>query len=535
MAIQDADYVIIGGGSAGCVLANRLSADPQTRVVLLEAGPPADGFINKMPSGGLTKLNKAEADWQYRTEPDPSINGRDMIWNAGRMLGGGSAINGMVYIRGDRKDFEQWAGELGCTGWGWDDVLPYFLKSENFDGAPSQTHGTHGPLGVCEPRTQHPLAETFIDACEEYGLRRIEDYCSGDVDGAFKMLTTQKDGQRSSTARAFLDGVMNRPNLEVLTGALVDKVVMEGRRAIGAKFEHGGEVQVVRARREVIVSGGSLQSPALLLRSGIGPAQDLQAMGIDVVADAPQVGKNLQEHISFGSSFEVNVPTWNNYFKPLKLAREFLKYVVQRKGLMTIIPVESMAYVRSSPQLDFPDIKLSLGMMLFDPATGRPHKKPGMVIFQNVAKPRSRGEIRLRSKDPQDAPIIDHRLVGHPDDMAAMIRGARIVQDIFAQPALAKHVVGPVAPDPLPQSDEEWAEAIRNRSGIGFHAVATCRMGGDTRSVVDPRLRVRGAEGLRVVDASIMPIMPAANTNAPAIMVGEKGADMIMEDASDPA
>ncbi|MBV1916811.1 MAG: GMC family oxidoreductase N-terminal domain-containing protein [Sphingomonadaceae bacterium] len=532
MRIEDADYVIIGGGAAGSVVANRLSGDPSIRVVLLEAGPAADGFWNKMPSGGLTRMNKPEADWCHKTEPDPSLNGRDMVWNAGRILGGGSAINGMVYIRGDRSDYDQWANELGCTGWSWSDVFPYFLKSEKFQGTPSQTHGTHGPLGVSAPRMQHPLAETFIDACEEYGLRRVEDYCAGDVDGAFKMLATQDNGQRASTARAFLDDAMKRSNLQVVTGALVDRVTIENGRATGVKFEHEGTVHTLGARREVIVSGGSLQSPVILMRSGIGPADQLREHGIDVVVDAAEVGKNLQEHISFASAFEVNVPTWNNLFKPLKLASEFLKYLFLRKGLMTMIPVEAMAYIRSKPDLGFPDVKLSLGLMMFDPAKGGPHEEPGMVIFQNVAKPESRGEIRLRSANPSDGPLIDHRLIGDPQDMAAMVRGVKKVQEIFAQPALGKHVVRQVLPEPMPQSDAEWADAIRNRSGIGFHPVGTCRMGGDEASVVDPRLRVRGVEGLRVVDASIMPIMPAANTNAPSIMVGEKGADLILEDAA---
>jgi choline dehydrogenase len=535
MQIEPADYVIIGAGAAGAVVANRLSADPGTRVVLLEAGPRADGFVNKMPSGGLTKMNKPEADWMYRTEPDPSLNGREMVWNAGRMLGGGSAINGMVYIRGDRRDYDQWANELGCTGWSWNEVLPYFLKSENWQGAPSQTHGSHGPLAVAESRMQHPLAETFIDACEQYGLRRVPDYCAGDVDGAFRNLTTQDNGQRASTARAFLDEAEKRPNLQVVTGALADRVVIENRRAIGAVALVNGERVTIAARREVVVSGGTLHSPAILMRSGVGPAAELEKHGIDVVRDLPEVGQNLHEHISFAQSFEVDVPTWNNLFGKVSLAREMLKYVFARRGLMTMIPVEAMAYLRTKPELAFPDVKLSLGLMMFDAAKGGPSDRPGMVVFQNVAKPKSRGEVRLRSADPRDKPVIAPQLMGHPDDLAAMIAGARMVREIFAQPALAKHVVRQVMPDPFPQTDEDLAEAIRMRSAIGFHPVATCRMGGDGGSVVDPRLRVRGVEGLRVIDASIMPVMPAANTNAPTIMVGEKGADLILEDARVPA
>jgi len=535
MPVDEADYVIAGGGSAGCVLANRLSANPANRVVLLEAGGGADGFWNKVPAGGMTKLGKPETDWCLMTEPDPSLNGRQGFWSAGRMLGGGSSVNGMIYIRGDRSDYDYWASELGCTGWSWDEVFPYFLKSEAWTGEPSQTHGTTGTLGVSEARMKHPLAESFVEACEEFGLRRVADYCAGDVDGAFLMLTTQKDGQRSSAARAFLDEAQKRPNLTVVTGATVDKVQIENGRAAGVQFVKDGETRSVRARREVVVSAGSLNSPGVLMRSGIGPADHLRDHGIDVVRDVPEVGRNLQEHASFHSVFQVDIPTWNNLFKPHLLAREFLKYLAFRKGLMTIIPVEAMAYLRSRADLAFPDVKLSFGLMIHDYEKQRPHHLPGVVVFANVAKPKSRGEIRLRSADPADKPVIDHRLIGHPDDIAALISGAKKIQELFTMPAMARHVVGPLKPDPMPQSDEEWEQAIRNSAGIGYHPVATCRMGGDEASVVDPRLRVRGIEGLRVVDASIMPVMPAANTNAPSIMIGEKGSAMILEDAKVPA
>ncbi len=535
MQLENADYVIAGGGSAGCVLANRLSENPANKVVLLEAGPGADGFMDRMPAGGMTKLGKPENDWCLMTEPDPSLNGRQGFWSAGRMLGGGSSVNGMIYIRGDRTDYDDWASELGCTGWSWNEVFPYFLKSEKFSGQPSQTHGTNGTLGVSEPRMKHPLTEAFVDGCGEFGLRKVEDYCAGDVDGVFKMLTTQAGGQRSSAARAFLDEAMKRPNLTVVTGATVDKVLIENGRAAGVRFVKDGASQVVRCSGEVIVSAGTLNSPGVLMRSGIGPAEHLQSLGIDVVRDAGEVGKNLQEHASFHSVFQVDTPTWNNLFKPHLLAREFLKYVFFRKGLMTIIPVEAMAYMRSRPDLERPDVKLSFGLMIHDHAKRRPHHLPGVVVYANVAKPKSRGEIRLRSTDPMDKPVVDHRLIGHPDDIQALIRGAKKVQELFTMPSLAKHTVGPLMPEPMPQTDEEWEQAIRNSSGIGYHPVATCRMGGDNESVVDPRLRVRGIEGLRVVDASIMPIMPAANTNAPSIMVGEKGAAMILEDANNRA
>ncbi len=524
---ETADYVIAGGGSAGCVLANRLSEDPTARVVLLEAGGDSDGFMKRMPAGGM-KLMFGDNDWCHVTEPDPSLNGRRMSWNAGKLLGGSSAINGMIYIRGDRADYDQWAQELGCSGWAWNDVLPYFQKSEGFTGeGRAASHASKGPLGVALPKMQHPLARIFVDGCVEYGLRRVEDYCDGDVDGAFLMYVTQRNGQRSSAARAFLDVARQRPNLTVVTGAAVDKVTIEQGRATGVQVWKDGALHTVRATREVIVSTGAVCSPAILMRSGVGPAAHLQSMGIEVKVDAPEVGRNLQEHASYHSTFQVTVPTYNTMMRPLSLAREFLRYVLTSDGLMTIVPVEAMAYLRSRPDLIEPDIKLSFGLMCYDFTTRKPHRLPGVTVYANAAKPKSRGEIRLRSTDPMDKPVIDHRLLGNPEDVATIVSGAKQIQALFRTPSLSRITVGGFTPMPVPQTDDEWEQRVRTDCGIGYHPVGTCRMGGDASSVVDPQLRVRGVASLRVADASIMPIMPAANTNAPAIMIGEKAADMI--------
>lgn len=532
MTVEAADYVIAGGGSAGCALASRLSEDPKCRVVLLEAGGPGDGFMVKMPSGSYKLLGKPRADWMYMTEPDPSLGGRRVMWTAGKMLGGGSAINGMMYIRGSRHDYDGYEQDLGCEGWGWNNVLTYFKRSEGFDGPPSQSHSTDGPLGVALPRKIHPLSYTFIDACADIGLRRVEDYCGGDVDGAFMAFVTQRGGQRSSAARAFLEEAMKRPNLTVITGALVDKVLIEDGRATGVQFIHEGAVKTVAARREVVITASAIASPTILLRSGIGPRAELEALGIEVKVDAPDVGKNLQEHASVQTSVIVDVPTVNTRMGPLHLAKGVVQYLLTRTGIMTATPVESMAFIRSKPGLDKPDVKLQFGPMAFDPKTRGPFKKPGIVVYTNVSKPRSRGEIRIRSANPADAPVIDHRLLGDPEDMATMIRGLKEVDRILHAPSFAKHFKGRIAPEALPKTDEEWADMIRARAGIGYHPVGTCRMGGDANSVVDPRLRVRGVVGLRVADASVLPIMPSANTNAPAIMVGEKAADLIREDAA---
>ena len=531
MTPDEADYVIVGGGSAGCVLANRLSADPANSVVLLEAGGGVPtGFLSKAPSMGMSALGKPETDWCYKTEPDPSAGGRQLLWNAGRMLGGGSAINGLVYVRGGREDYDEWAG-LGCTGWGWDDVLPYFKKSEDFAGGASPSHGKGGPLGVSERRSKHPLAEIFVETCARYGMRRVEDYCSGDTDGAYLMHVAQRGGTRSSSATAFLDAAtMRRPNLSVVTGAQVDKVLVEEGRVTGVRFMRDGASATVRCRREVILSAGALQSPAVLMRSGVGPAGQLRSFGIEVVRDAPQVGRNLQEHASYCSEFQVDIPTYNTMMRPLPMLRELLKYVLFRKGLMTIAPIEAMAGLRSRPDLAHPDIHLALGMLCMDHATMKPHTLPGVMAFAGVAKPKSRGEVRLRSADPDDKPVIDHRMLGDPEDLATMVTGVKEMHRIFATRPLADHVVSRLTPEHMPQSDGEWEQLVRSGCSGSYRPVGTCRMGADAEAVVDPALKVRGLAGLRVADVSIMPTIPDAGMTAPAMMIGEKASDMILQD-----
>jgi choline dehydrogenase len=525
-----ADYVIAGGGSAGCVLAHRLSENPKNRVVLLEAGGSSDRFWVNLPAGLSRLVGNPELNWFYATEPDPTLNGRRVIWHAGRMLGGGSAINGMAYVRGARYDYDTWA-ELGCAGWSWSEVLPYFIRSETFEGPPSQSHGANGPLGVSPLRVVHPLARAFMAACDQVGIRRVPDYCEGDVDGAFHAHATQRRGRRSSTAASYLAAASGRPNLQVVTGALVDRVLIEDGRACGVVYRAGGEEHVVRANAEVIVSAGAMASPAILMRSGIGPGAHLQGLGVEVRCDSPNLGRNLQEHASIHNSRLTSVPTYNAIKNPVRLAAEGLNYILFRRGMLATPAVHAMASARSRPDVPHPDIRLQMLPFCNDMEKLGPHKKSGITVSINNLFPKTRGEIRLRSADPTEKPVIDYRLYEHPEDLAVMREGLKLVDRLFDAEPLARHVVGRNFPPAGERTDDEWDALLRANSGIGFHPVSSCRMGAGEEAAVDPQLRVRGVRGLRVIDASVMPTLPSANTNAPTIMIAEKGADLIKEAA----
>ncbi|MFI6816500.1 GMC family oxidoreductase [Nonomuraea sp. NPDC050328] len=506
------DYVIVGAGSAGCVLANRLSADPAVSVALVEAGGPDDKLEIRIPAG-FPKLFKTAYDWDYTTAKQPEMLGRELYWPRGRMLGGSSSLNAQMWVRGCALDYDQW----GLPGWTYEDVLPYFRKAERRVGSNhGGVYGEAGPLYISEQRSPNVMTGAFLRACEELGMRRLDELNGRSNEGCCQTPVTQNRGRRWSAADAYLKPVAKRPNLKVITGAEVERVLFEGGRAVGVR--HGGTT--LGARREVILAAGAIGSPLLLLKSGVGPAEDLAAEGVEVVHDLPEVGRNLQDHLASGVMLTTRQPVSIATADSLP---NLLRFVVLRSGPFTTNVGEAVAFIRTTPDEPAPDIELIFAPGPFvnhglDKPTGH-----GLTVAAVLLQPESRGRVTLSDGKA----VVDPGYLTAPADVERLVAGLKTAKKILATDAMRPYAGGPYPPYTNPRTDEELAQWVREKGETLYHPVGTCRMGADAASVVDPELRVRGVDRLRVADASIMPTLNRGHTHAPVIMIGEKAADLI--------
>jgi len=526
------DYVIVGAGSAGCVLANRLSEDATSRVLLLEAGPADTYPWIHIPIGYGKTMFHPVLNWGFQSEPEPQLNGRTMYTPRGRTLGGSSAINGLIQIRGQAEDFDHWE-ELGAEGWNAQETLRYFIKSERNTRGAGAYHGGGGPLHVSDIGQKHELAEAFIAAAGELGIPRTDDFNGASQEGAGYLQLTTRNGFRCSAAVAYLRPARHRPNLRVITGAHVLRIVFEGRRAVGVEYRKDGQAVLVRAQREVVLSAGAVQSPQLLQLSGIGPAALLSAMGIPVLNDLPGVGEGLQDHLALRFIFKCAKPITTNDALRSALAKmqTGLRYALFRTGPMAIGVMIASLITRVMPGATSPDMQLFLSTVSADDRGMKPHQFSGFTVAYYPLRPSSRGSIHIKSPDPMTPPAIAYNYLSTNYDRAITVAGARLVRRLAAAHPLARYIVEEYRPGFAAESDADILAAVREAGTTGYHPVGTCRMGRDEGSVVDPRLRVRGVSGLRVVDASVMPTLVSGNTNAGTIMIAEKAADMIREDA----
>jgi choline dehydrogenase len=523
------DYIIVGAGSAGCVLANRLSANDRASVLLLEAGPSDRSILIRIPAGYFFTFDNPKMDWCYRTAPQAGLNGRSLAYPRGRVLGGTSSINGTVYIRGHREDYNTWR-QLGNTGWGWDDVLPYYRRSENNSRGSDEHHGAGGELSVENVRAEWEITNAFLTAAEEAGFSHIDDFNDGDNEGFGAFQVTQKNGVRASTSTAFLSPIRNRRTLKIVTGALVQRIRIEGRKAAGVEFLRVGEPSYAKARREVIVAAGSIGSPCVLQRSGIGPGTLLQELQIPVIHHMRGVGENLQDHVAFRMMFKVKgTQTLNNQVATLLGKTKIgLDYVFRRKGPLSMPPAVVGGFAKSSNRQSYPDIGFYIYPMTYDKVGDWPHAFAAFTASTCLLRPTSRGHVRIKSSAPEAEPEIQLNYFSTMEDREAVIAAMRLVRRICASPTLKAYGTEEFRPGIAYQTAEELAGAASEIGAAFYHPVGTCKMGNDAMAVLDPKLRVHGIAGLRVVDASIMPTITAGNTNAPAIMIAEKAAVMIL-------
>lgn len=534
--MKQADYLIIGAGSAGCVLANRLSADPSKHVILLEAGGP-DKQANIPIPGAYAKLFRTKIDWAFWSEPQKHLNNRRLFLPRGKTLGGCSSTNAMAYVRGNRADYDQWAA-LGNTGWDYENILPYFKRSEDHAQLNSTYHGKEGPLHVgLSTQFQTPYSAAFLEACVAHGIPLTDDYNGAEQNGAARFQFTIKNGVRQSTATAFLKPVMKRPNLQVITHAQAQRITIENDRATGAEVLIKGQLHSITARKEVIICAGAFQSPQLLLLSGLGPKAELAQHGIECKKELPGVGKNLQDHLFYSvSSVAQQQQGLNHYIKPLPQLWAALQWIFQKKGPLTIGPLEAVAFFnldntdgRVDTQFHFAPLHIGEGYDydMYDMKTFP--RYDGYTILPSLLLPQSRGEVRLRDSNPISAPLIQPNFLSEEADLQHLIKAGKKAMELMEHEAFEPYRKKITCP-PDSSSDDSWAEHIRQSVETIYHPVSTCKMGKDEMAVVDERLRVHQIEGLRVADASVMPRIVAGNTNAPVIMIGEKAADLIMED-----
>jgi choline dehydrogenase len=533
MSGETFDYVIVGAGSAGCVLASRLSADPAVRVALIEAGGRDRNPWIHIPAGYYRNFSNPSVTWQYGSGPEPHLDGRIVSWPRGRVLGGSSAINGLLYVRGQAQDFDVWR-QLGNVGWGWSDVLPYFKRAEDQERGADELHGAGGPLGVSDVRlSQRGLCDAFIDACVEAGIPRTDDFNGLEQEGAGYYQLTNRNGRRCSTAVGYLNPVRARRNLAILTGALVQAIELDGRRATGVRCVRDGRVEILAARREVILAAGAIGSPQILQLSGIGPGAVLQAAGVPVRHELPGVGENLQDHLQVRFIYECRGRGSLNdvWHSPWLKLRTGLEYALTRRGILTIGAGVAGAFARSRPELDLPDVQFHFMPLSADRPGRGLHPFSGVTVSVCQLRPESRGTLAIRGADPAAHPAIVSNYLAAETDRRVLLDGMKLTRRVVAAPAFAAHVVREHLPGPETASDEALMAYARGYATTVFHPCGTCKMGTDASAVVDARLRVRGVEGLRVADASIMPTLTSGNTNAPTVMIGEKAADMIREDA----
>jgi choline dehydrogenase len=526
MAGRTYDYVVVGAGSAGCVLANRLSERSDDTVLLLEAGRPDDDRRISIPAT-YSELFETERDWEYYTEPQPELNDRRIYWPRGKTLGGSSSINAMIYVRGHPSDYDRWAS-LGNEEWGWDDVLPYFKRLEHSEGGDSEYRGTGGPLHITDLRSPNEMSRRFVDAGVAVGHPRTEDFNGADQEGVGLLQVTQKDGKRHSAAAAYLHPVVDRPNLDVDTNARVTTVRFEGTRAIGVDYVQDGESARAEASAEVVLCSGAVNSPQLLMLSGVGPADHLEDHEISVTVDRPGVGRNLHDHPLFAVNYEATRPvSLATAEKPWNLVRYLARYLLFKKGPLTTSGPEAAAFVRSEPGLQAPDLLIAFAPAFLDEASLEPPDGHGFAIAIGLLRPESRGRITLDSADPFTAPVIDPNYLDEDVDLSRLTEGLRRAREIVQASPFDDYRGDELTPWSADPTEDEIAAYIRDTAGTFYHPVGTCKMGDDEMAVVDDELRVRGTEGLRVVDASVMPEVVSGGPNAATIMIAEKAADYI--------